>query len=1090
MKIIKLLLVLFCTIVTAKAQTVYDMIEDPDKNYYEVVKQYNAYFKTHGTGKGSGYKMFKRWEAETKYWVDEQGNRISAAHYAEELRKINASAANRTINSTASTTWIDLGPANWNSTSSWAPGLGRVEAIAIHPLNANIIYAGSPNGGCWKTANGGTTWTSLTDGLLYMKIGDVEVDSSNVNVVYIGTMGSGLLKSTNGGTTLTPMNTGLAGGINIRKIIVNPQNTSIVLLATSGGIYRSTNGGTSWTLTSNGSYYDIDFQPYNPAVVYACGTKFYKSTNGGTSFTQITNGIAVTDVMRLSVTPANPQQVCIVQCAGSVFGKFYKSTNAGTSFVTTITGNSGNGTNFFGYDPLGGDNSGQGGYNIDITTSPTDANEIHIAGIITWRSFDGGLTFVSSTEWTYPNPTGYTHCDVHALEYLGNKLFVGSDGGLSISTDLGDNFTPISAGMGIRMFYRFGSAKTNTVTIATGAQDDGGSIRTGSGWIDWIGADGMEAAVDPTNANIVYGSSQNGSFYKTTNGGTSYSNLNTPSTSGNWTTPFIIDPNVNTTLYVGYAELYKSINSGGSWTQISTLALGNLDYIEVAPSNSNYIYISSGTSIYRTTNGGTNWTNISAGLGGATINRIAVHSSSPDKVAIVTSGSQIYTSVNGGVTWTNSTGNFPAVTARCLVYQNDASEGIYVGTNTGIYYKDITMANWAPYNTGFPIVAVNELEIQYASSKIRAASYGRGVWECDLFSAVAQPPIALFGSNKTIVCPGQTVAFVDQSAGTPNAWSWAFQNGSPATSTVQNPTVTYNTPGTYSVTLIAYNSNGSDTISQTTYITVTGLTALPLVEGFASSTFPPPNWTTVNVNNDNIFWVYTSTAGSQSTPSCMMFDNYNLDAAGSKEEMQTPKYDFTGLATANLSFDVSYRQYDNQYSDTMKVLISSDCGITFTQLYSKGGSALSSVVGTQTATVFIPSGPTQWRAEAINLNTYVGQADVMIVFQNRGHYGQALYVDNINITSTTGISINNKTEQQVIIYPNPAQQDVTILFNEGALFEGTVIIESIDGKLVYEKLINTPVNKFNIDISKFARGSYFIKMKNKERLFVRKFIIE
>lgn len=1090
MKKIVFILAAYLITISLSAQTIYDILEDDSRNYYEVVNTLNEHFKTHPKGKGSGYKMFQRWKEEMQYWIDEKGNRLNPADVAAEYRRFNDnSQTHKTQNTIQSTNWTEIGPWSWTYTSSWAPGLGRIDAIAIHPMNTSIIYAASPNGGCWKTSNGGTNWTSLTDGQIYMKIGDVEVDPTNTNVVYIGTMGSGFLKSTNGGTTLTPSNTGLPTGANLRKILVDPTNTNILIMATNSGIYRSTNAGASWTLAQSGSFYDLDFQPGNTNTVYACGQTFYRSTNNGAGFTQITNGITVTDVMRLAVSPADPNLVCIVQCAGSVFGKFYKSTNGGTSFVTTVTGNSGNGTNFFGYDPAGGDNSGQGGYNIDITISPTNANEIHICGIITWRSLDGGNNFVSTTEWTYPNSTGYTHCDVHALEYVGNQLFVGSDGGLSVSTDNGDNFTRISDGMGIRMFYRLGCAKTNPTTIAVGAQDNGGSVRTSTGWKDWLGADGMESAVDPLNAQILYGSSQNGSFYKSTNGGNSYSGLNTPSSNGVWTTPFVIDPNVNTTLYVGYDELYKSTNSGGTWTAISANAIGDLNHIEVAPSNSNYIYVSSGTSIYRTTNGGTSWTNISAGLGGATINRIAVHSSSPDKVAIAVSGSKIYTSVNGGVTWTNSTGNFPAVVARCLVYQNDASEGIYVGTNTGIYYKDVTMANWVPYNTALPIVAVNELEIYYGGSKIRAATYGRGVWECDLYSAVAAPPVAQFSADRTVVCVGQSVQFSDQSGGTPNAWNWSFQGGAPNNSAVQNPSVTYSAPGTYSVTLIAFNSNGSDTASQTSYITVTGLTALPLSEGFPTSTFPPTNWTVNNVNNDNIFWVYTATAGGQSSPSSMMFDNYNLDAGGAFEEMQTPKYSFVGLSTASLTFDVAYRIYDSQYSDTLEVLISTDCGVTFNTLQKKGGATLASVAGSYTAAIFDPSGPTQWRPEVVSLNPYIGQANVMIVFRNRGHWGQALYVDNINITSSTGFSINDPASKDIAVYPNPSHGNFTVQFNDG-LFEGNIQIESIEGRLLFEKQIKTASDKVNIDLGDLPHGTYFMKIVNGEQMRVKKITVQ
>ncbi len=1038
MKILITFFALCCLMLTTKAQTIYDTIDDPTKNYYDLVNYYTEYFKTHETGKGTGYKMFKRWEAETKYWIDEKGNRLAPEHYTSELNKFKSTSANKTSSTTCVANWTELGPTNWNRTSSWAPGLGRIDAIAIHPLNTNIIYVGSPNGGCWKTINGGTNWTSLTDGQLFMQIGDVEVDPTNLNRVYIGTLGSGMLVSTDGGVTLTPSNTGLAGSINIRKIIVDPSNTANVLIATTGGIYRSTNFGANWTQVMAGSTLDLDFKPGNSSVVYACGSNFYRSTNGGANFTQITSGITTSGIMRLAVSPANPNLVCVVQCAGSVFGKFYKSTDGGGSFITTVTGNSANGTNFFGYSPVGTDNSGQGGYNIDITISPTDANEIHIAGIITWKSVDGGYNFVSTTEWTYPNARGYTHCDVHALEYIGNKLFVGSDGGISVSTDMGDNFTGISSGLGIRMFYRLGCAKTNSITIATGAQDNGGSVRTATGWIDWIGADGMEAAVDHTNANIIYGSSQNGSFYKTTNGGNSYTGLTTPSTAGNWTTPFVIDPNVNTTLYVGYDELHKSTNSGGSWTQISSINIGKLNHIAVAPSNSNYIYVSSGNKIYRTTDGGTTWTNIATGLGSLTINGIAVHNSSPDKVAVATSSSRIYTSINGGTTWTNITGNFPSVSARCLVYQNDASEALYVGTNTGVYYKDNTMTNWISFATGLPIVGVNELEIHYGSNKIRAATYGRGIWESNICSAsTASLDIAIENIidpvNGSAVCNNNVtpkVSIKNLGSSTITSAIISYKMDAAATQTL-NWTGSLATSATTTITLNAYNglSNSAHTFSvwasspnagvdqntsnnsmSSTYtvIAVPIGQALPFTEGFESGSTPPAGWVIQKANTIDaaVSWsvVSNSTGLTAGSTKAARMDNYSSssDISGQIDALRSPAISFTAAnSSLSLNFDVSHRAYGTTTDiDTLNVYISTDCGLTWSRLYTKGGAQLATVAGTQTASAYSPTVSTQWRRETISLSSYAGLTSVYLKFESRSGWGNNVFLDNINISYT------------------------------------------------------------------------------------------
>ena len=309
-------------------------------------------------------------------------------------------------------------------------------------------------------------------------------------------------------------------------------------------------------------------------------------------------------------------------------------------------------------------------------------------------------------------------------------LYTGSDGGIFKSTDKGDNFTNISQGLGVRMFYRLGLSKTDPVLVAAGAQDDGCGLLKSTGWIDWMGADGMECAIDPVNSNLIYGSCQNGAFYKSTDGGLSIIELTLP-TSGNWTTPFAVDK--NSVCYAGLDEVYKSTDEGSTWTKISSVGGANCDYVEVAPSDPNYIYLSKGSSFWRTSNGGTTWTPINAGLSG-TINRFSVHSSSPTKITVAV-GTKVYTSTNGGSTWTDYTGNLPATTNICLVYEDGPTEGIYVGKNSGVYYRNNTMAGWVLYDNGLPPVKINELEIQYSAGVIRAATYGRGVWECNQYGS-------------------------------------------------------------------------------------------------------------------------------------------------------------------------------------------------------------------------------------------------------------------------------------------------------------------------------------------------------------------
>lgn len=268
-------------------------------------------------------------------------------------------------------------------------------------------------------------------------------------------------------------------------------------------------------------------------------------------------------------------------------------------------------------------------------------------------------------------------------------------------------------------------------------------------------------------------------------------------------------------------------------------------------------------------------------------------------------------------------------------------------------------------------------------------------------SALSTPPVANFYTLTRSTCPGTNIQFIDSSLYKypTTTYNWTFQGGTPATSTSSAPVVSWAAPGTYSVSLQITTPNGTNTKIKTSYITVAGPIALPLNEGFQTTTFLPTNWTPLNVDFDNIYWTRnTSVGGFGASTACAMFDNYNQDAAGTRDEMRTPKYNFSSVATASLTFDVAYAHYSPQYSDTLEVRLSTDCGTNWTSIFLKGGLTLSTAP-TNTTSLFVPTA-TQWRKEGINLSTYAGQGNVMLSFVNRGHYGQAIYLDNINITFT------------------------------------------------------------------------------------------
>ena len=736
------MVVLYCT---AISQTdIYTLMERTDLRLSDIERMANRHFDSVGTGRGTGYKQFQRWLYERKFHTDDNGYLINAETEAARYKAAkDAMKTRQGLESARGTfgTWLELGPQSWTYTSGWNPGVGRITSVAVHPANLNVIYVSSPGGGIWKSTTAGTTWTPLVDftSSAWMNIFNLCIDPSNQNIVYAAIQGGGVIKSSNAGVTWAA--TG-AGPTTTRKVLVHPGNSAIVFATANNGIFRSIDGGSTWTNVHTESKEDIEFHPTNPNIMYASGSggtsSVWRSTDNGVTWTAITVANGITNVGRtlIGVSPADPAVVYAVQASGSLFGRMYRSVDTGKTYVTTVVGAPASGTNYFGYEPTGTGTSGQATYDMAICVNPSNINEVMIGGIICWKSTNGGTSFVAQTVWSYPNTTGYNHADVHALEWIGSTIFSGSDGGIYKSLNSGGDWTDLSSGLGIRQFYRIACSKTDPDVITGGAQDNGSSFRrTDSTWKDWLGADGMDCIISPTNANIAIGTSQNGAIYKTTNAGQSRTNLTQPS-AGQWVTPLVMHPTNQNTSYGGWTGVYKSVNGGSSWTNISTgVITAALTTLAVAPSDTNYIYASLGSTLYRTHNGGANWVTVTAP---ASINAIFVSQVDPRKIYLACNSTtnRILVSTDTGRTFTNISAGLPALVARSIVVDNNASESIYVGMNVGVYYRDNVDTNWVEHASGLPLVAVNEVEIQKSSGKLRVATYGRGVWETNLWTPI------------------------------------------------------------------------------------------------------------------------------------------------------------------------------------------------------------------------------------------------------------------------------------------------------------------------------------------------------------------
>jgi len=312
------------------------------------------------------------------------------------------------------------------------------------------------------------------------------------------------------------------------------------------------------------------------------------------------------------------------------------------------------------------------------------------------------------------------------------------------------------------------------------------------------------------------------------------------------------------------------------------------------------------------------------------------------------------------------------------------------------------------------------------------ASFTPRVWNgiinyCD--SGTTPAPVVVFYSNQNIICPGDSIAFSDSSAFNPTSWSWTFPDGNPSTDTVPNPVVTYTASGTYNVTLTATNASGSSTLTKTNYIVVLNNIGAPqITEDFKNSQFPPANFFITDDAADGIIWMRDSVTGAYGTNTAsMIFDNFSFNVTGTRDKISTRLMDLSSVTAAILAFDVAYSPYDTtNWSDTLAIYVSTDCGATDTLVYLKGGTQLSADSSLNTS-LFVPAS-NQWRNDIVDLSPFLGESDVIISFENRAYFGNVMYVDLINITTAVGIN-ESQLSSDFIMFPNPVHQTAVISIN-------------------------------------------------------------
>jgi PKD repeat protein len=1069
-KALALALSLFLFPHISEAQKWTDMMRDTNANFYDIVKEFDAYWKGREVEKGKGYKAFKRWQWFVEPRVYPSGNmRMASRTYALEkyVEFMTEQATHQVLSPTTpmsatTASWIPLGPFG----SPVGGDAGRVQVITLHPSLPGTFYVGAAAGGFWMTNNSGVSYTTTTDQLGSCGVSDIAINSLNPNIIYIATgdrdagdtHSIGVLKSTDGGLTWNP--TGLSWITSqqrrIYRLLINPINPNTLIAATTVGIFRSLNAGTTWSLVSAGAFADAEYRPGDTTTVYAVTNgSFSRSTNGGASFSGVTisNGLN-SNRLSMAVTPGNTNYIYIlVSNTNNGFGGLYRSTNAGNNFSLMSSA-----PNIFDWSANGSGTGGQGWYDIAIDASPTNPDEIVAGGVNSWKSTNGGANWTLNTHWTGSGGRPYVHADLHYVKYAsGSICYLGTDGGVSRTTNGGLGYTTINGNMNIAQMYKMGLSASNAGRIITGHQDNGTNLSNATSWSEILGGDGMDCFIDWNNNNVMVGSIQYGEFRRSTNGGASWANItNGLNGTGPWVSPIVQDPVSPSTYYCGYQNVYKSTNQGTTWTQISNINT-SLDEIKVSPSNPSIIYVTSSGGVWKTINGGTTWSNITSGISVnlGQITDLALDNTNPNNIYVTMSGysagNKVFVSHDGGGTWSNYSAGLPNIPVNCILYVKNSPQALYVGTDVGVYYREGSMSAWIPYFNGLPNVVVDDLEIYYPSGKLRAATYARGVWETDVYSDPASAPTAGFYTTFSSGCINLPLQLNDVSSNNPTAWNWQFPGGSPATSTLQNPSVTYTAAGIYTVNLSVSNVNGPGPAFTSTVQVVGIPTVSPISASVClgqtgvigvNTNANVVNWSTGQIGQSinviaptNSVYTFTASAGA-----CNAVGTASLFV--STQVPQTPIiYPMQGYLTTTVVAN-TYSWYFN--SGATPISTSPTCALTQDGYYS----------------VWVANGNCQASSP-------------------------------VYLYSTVSLSEKNTGAHALTVMPNPVKDELRVSLGNQAVREVEVRVLNNLGQVVFQQTLKTSAGgELKLSVDRFAQGIYYLDMRCGEDRYEAKFVKE
>lgn len=698
---------------------------------------------------------------------------------------------------------------------------GRALAVTGVSGQPDRFYFGAVDGGVWETRNAGRTWNPIFDNEPVASIGAIAVAPSAPNTIYVGTgesdmrsdiaAGDGMYVSHDAGRTWTHI--GLAHTRHIAQIVIDPHDPNTLYVAALGhaytanaqrGVFKSTNGGATWTKIlykdANTGAIDLAMDPSNPAVIYASlwqtrrppwnvypssngpGSGLYKTTDGGAHWAQLTNGLPkFVGRIGISISASRPSRVYAIVDSHITDGGVYRSDDSGATWVHVDGGKA----QVRIWE--------RGWYFGQITADPNNPNTVYVMDTSTYRSTDGGHTFVAIKG----SPGGDDYHELWIEPNNSKRMILGGDQGVIVTVD-GAKTWSSWYNQPTGQFYHVITDNAFPYNVY-GAQQDSGAAMTPSSSkyanlslkdfhpID-VGGENGYLAPDPLHPGLVFGGSDTVTAERIATG---WEQNIDPTTAylgtiwrHTWTLPLVVSPANPHALYTSRQRIFRSLNGGSSWTIVSpdlTRAHdnhpSNLDattladntglarrgvVYAIAPSPRNAHVMWAGTDdgyVWITHDGGAHWTNVTPPQLTAW-SKVAIIEASHfsakaayiavDRHRLGDDTPYIYRTSDDGAHWTLIARGIPKDAFVNVVREDPTRRGLlYAGTEYGVEVSFDNGADWQPLQRGLPTTSIRDIQVH--GNDLVIATHGRGFWAMDditplraMSAAVAKSRVYLY----------------------------------------------------------------------------------------------------------------------------------------------------------------------------------------------------------------------------------------------------------------------------------------------------------------------------------------------------------